>query len=234
MRVALRFALGLTAVLGLTQPALASGERAASTPSTTLAGYLFNYYIAVPGAVSAVAVVPKLNCKGTPPAGLSIYAGVGIQSVNSYARLLIACTPQGVARYYPSLVVNGTIKNIASDQARAGDTIEFAVSQSASQDTESVIDLTHKFVATRNGTGSGTGEGIAVGDFPVVAGSTTLGVPNFGTLAFSQAVVNGLPIGLAPNQLQSYNLAASSTGPVQIKTNLSSDKEAVTTVFSHA
>ncbi len=139
-----------------------------------MAGYNFANYIGVPGAVSAIIVVPKLNCKATPPAGSSIYVGVGIQSVNSYARLYLACTPQGVARYYPSLVVNGTIKNIASDVAHAGDTIEFAVSQSDSQVTDSVIDMTHKFIVTRNGTGSGTGEGITAGDFPVVSGSTTL------------------------------------------------------------
>ena len=101
------------ATLGLAQPALAATAPVTSTQSTVFAGYNFANYIAVPGAVSATIVVPKLNCKATPPAGSSIYVGVGIQSVNSYARLYLACTPQGVARYYPSLVVNGSIKNIA-------------------------------------------------------------------------------------------------------------------------
>ena len=131
MRRALGLAAGLTATLGLAQPALAATAPVTSTQSTVFAGYNFANYIAVPGAVSAIIVVPKLNCKATPPAGSSIYVGVGIQSVNSYARLYLACTPQRVARYYPSLVVNGTIKNIASDVAHPGDTIEFAVSQSA-------------------------------------------------------------------------------------------------------
>ena len=148
MRKALGFAAGLTAILGLAQPVLAAATPLTSTKSTVLAGYNFANYIGVPGAVSATIVVPKLNCKATPPAGRSIYVGVGIQSVNSYARLYLACTPQGVARYYPSLVVNGTIKNIASDAAHAGDTIEFAVSQSDSQVTDSVIDMTHKFIVT--------------------------------------------------------------------------------------
>ena len=200
-----------------------------------MAGYNFANYIGVPGAVSAIIVVPKLNCKGTPAAGRSIYVGVGIQSVNSYARLYLACTPQGVARYYPSLVVNGTIKNIASDAAHAGDTIEFAVSQSDSQVTDSVIDMTHKFIVTRNGTGSGTGEGIMAGDFPVVSGSTTSGVPNFGTLAFSSALINGYPFGSARTGLQADDLYASSTGPLQIKTTYSaSNKEAFATVFKHS
>ena len=123
--------------------------------------------------MSAIIVVPKLNCKATPPAGSSIYVGVGIQSVNSYARLYLACTPQRVARYYPSLLVNGTIKNIASDVAHPGDTIEFAVSQSVSKVTDSVIDMTHKFIATGNGAGSGTSEGIVAGDFPAVSGATS-------------------------------------------------------------
>ena len=67
----------LTVALALTQPAFASttraasrsAERAANTRSTTLAGYDYNYYIGVPGAISAVIVVPKLSCTGTPPAG---------------------------------------------------------------------------------------------------------------------------------------------------------------------
>ena len=151
--------------------------------------------------MSAIIVVPKLNCKATPSGGSSIYVGVGIQSVNSYARLYLACTPHRVARYYPSLVVNGTTKNIASDVARPGDTIEFAVSQSVSQVTGSVIDMTHKFIATSNGTGSGTSEGIMAGDFPVISGATS-GVPNFGTLAFSSALINGYPFGSAETGLQ--------------------------------
>ncbi len=229
------FVAGLTAILGLAQPVLAATTPVTSTKSTVLAGYNFANYIGVPGAVSATLVVPKLNCKATPPAGRSIYVGVGIQSVNSYARLYLACTPKGVARYYPSLVVNGTIMNIASDAAHVGDTIEFAVSQSDSQVTESVIDVTHNFIVTRNGTGSGTGEGITAGDFPVVSGSTTFGVPNFGTLAFSSALINGYPFGSAGTGLQADDLYASSTGQLQIKTTYSaSNKEAFATVFRHS
>jgi hypothetical protein len=199
-----------------------------------LAGYNFANYIAVPGAVSAIIVVPRLNCTATPSAGRAIYVGVGIQSVNSYARLYLACTPQGVARSYPSLVVNGSTKNIASAVARAGDRIELAVSQSASQVTDSVIDLTHAFIATSNGAGSGTGEGITVGAFPVVSGATTFGVPNFGTLAFSSALINGYPFGSAPG-LQADDLYASSTGLREIKTSYSArNKEAFATVFAHS
>jgi len=247
MRRSLGFFAGLAAALALTQPALAStaratkplAERAAHTRSTTLAGYDYNYYIGVPGAISAIIVVPKLKCTGTPAAGSAIYAGVGIQSVNSYARLTLACTAKGVAQYYPSLDVNGTIKNIGSDVAQAGDTVEFAVSQSSSKDTISVIDLTHKFMATSYGSGSGTGSGIIVGDFPGLSGSTTLGVPNFGTLTFTSALVNGLALGFAPaagsSGLQANDLSTSSTGPLQIKTNdIGSNKETFATVFKHS
>ena len=209
----LGFAAVLTVIVGLAEPAPAAATAPANTQSTVLAGYNFAGYIGVPGAVSTVIVVPKLNCKATPPAGRSIYVGVGIQSVNSYARLYLACTPRGVARYYPSLVVNGTIKNIASDVAHPGDTIEFAVSQSDSQVTVSVIDMTHKFVVTDNGTGSGTGEGITAGDFAVVSGATTFEVPNFGTLSFSSALINGYPFGSAGTGLQVDDLYASLDGP---------------------
>ena len=60
---------GLTATLALAQPALAAPARPANTRSTVLAGYNFANYIGVPGAVSAIIVVPKLNCKGTRAAG---------------------------------------------------------------------------------------------------------------------------------------------------------------------
>jgi hypothetical protein len=234
VRRALGFAAGLTATLGLAQPAFAATAPITNTQSTVFAGYNFAGYIGVPGAVSATIVVPKLNCKATPPGGSSIYVGVGIQSVNSYARLYLACTPQGVARYYPSLVVNGSTKNIPSDVARAGNTIQFAVSQSDSQVTDSVIDVTHKFIATSNGAGSGTGEGITAGDFPV-SGATASRVPNFGTLAFSSALINGYPFGSAGTGLQADDLYASSTGPLRIKTNYSaSNKEAFATVFEHS
>jgi hypothetical protein len=235
MRGALGFAVGLTATLGLAQPALAATAPITNSQSTVFAGYNFAGYIGVPGAVSAIIVVPKLNCKATSPGGSSIYVGVGIQSVNSYARLYLACTPQGVARYYPSLVVNGSTKNIPSDVARAGDTVQFAVSQSDSQVTGSVIDMTHNFIATSNGGGSGTGEGITAGDFPVVSGATTSRVPNFGTLAFSGALINGYPFGSAGTGLQADDLYASSTGPLQIKTTYSaSNEEAFATVFEHS
>ncbi len=235
IRRALGFAAGLTATLGLAQPALAATAPITVTQSTVFAGYNFANYIGVPGAVSAIIVVPKLNCKATLSAGSSIYVGVGIQSVNSYARLYLACMPHHVARYYPSLVINGTTKNIPSDVAKAGDRIQFAVSQSDSQATGSVIDMTHKFVATINGNGSGTGEGIMAGDFPVVSGATTSRVPSFGTLVFSSALINGYPFGSAGTGLQADNLYASSGGLLQIKTTYSaSNKEAFATVFQHS
>jgi hypothetical protein len=228
------FAAGLRAMRRLARPALAAAEKATTTRSTTLAGYNFANYIAVPGAVSAIIVVPRLNCAATPSAGSAMYVGAGIQSVNSYARLYLACTPQGVASYYPSLLINGGTKNIASDVAQPGDKIEFAVSQSASQVTVTVIDLTHTFIATSNGSGSGTGEGITVGDFPVVSGTARSAVPNFGTLAFTAALINGYPFGSATPGLQANSLYASSSGALDIQTTASSNKEAFKTVFRHS
>jgi hypothetical protein len=131
-------------------------------------------------------------------------------------------------------VVNGSTKDIPSDVARPGDRIEFAVSQSVSKVTGSVIDLTHKFIATSNGAGGGTSEGITAGDFPVTPGATS-DVPNFGTLRFSSALINGYPFGSAETGLQADDLYASSTGPLQIKTIYSaSSNEAFATVFEHS
>jgi hypothetical protein len=152
--------------------------------------------------------------------------------VNSFARVYLGCNPQRVARSYASLVTNGTTKNIPSDVAHPGDMMQFAVSQSDSQVTVSVIDMSHRFFATGTGTGSGTGEGITAGIFPVLPGPTS--VPNFGTLAFSSALINGYPFGSAGTGLQADDLYASSNGPLQVKTTYSaSDKEIFATVFEH-
>lgn len=232
LRRVLGLAVATAATLAIGQPALAWTELAPNTQSSALSGYDFNGYIGVPGNVSAIIVVPKLNCSGTPAAGSSIYAGVGIQSVNSFARLDLACTAKGVARYSPSLEVDGKTTNIG-DAAHAGDMVELAVSQSDSQVTDSVIDLTHRFMATRSGTGSGTSQGVTAGDYPVTSGSTTLGVPNFGTLAFSSALVNGYPLGATGTGLQADDLYASST--LQIKTTYAAGSpELFATVFKHS
>ena len=112
------FAAGPAASFRLARPGFAATARPTTTKSTALAGYNIAYYIGVPGAVSAIVVVPKLNCTARSAAGSAMYAGVGIQSVNAYARLYLACAPHGVVRAYPSLVVNGSTKTIASDVAR--------------------------------------------------------------------------------------------------------------------
>ncbi len=232
MRSASALEAGLTARFGLAEPGLAATAHVASTRSTVFAGYDLANYIGVPGAVSATVVVPKLHCRIGAPAGSAIEVGVGLQSVTSYARLQLACTPPGVAHSYPSLVVNGSTRNFPRDLARAGDRVEFALSQSDSQVTVSVVDVTHRFIVTGNGTG--TGEGILIGDFPAVSGATMSGVPNFGTLAFSSALINGYPIGSTGTGLQVDNLYASSSGPLQIRTTYPvSNKEAFTTVFIH-
>jgi hypothetical protein len=116
--------------------------------------------------------------------------------------------------------------------AQVGDTVELAVSQSDTIVTVSVIDLMHKFNATSNGAGSGTGEAILAVDFPAVSGGTTLGVPSFGTLVFSSALTNGYPLSSSDKQLQTDGLYSSST--LQIKTTASASKEAFTTVFAHS
>lgn len=236
MRRALGFVAGVTATLAIVQPALAvtTTTLPTRTPSTSFAGYNLADYIGVPGAVSANIVVPPINCKGTPPAGSSIYAGVGIASVNSYARLFLGCTPRAKASYYPSLDVNGTIKNIPSHAIHSGDKVEFAVSQSVSQVTVSVIDLTSKFMATSNGSGGGTSEGITAGDYPGLSGGATSKVPNFGTLAFSSSLINGYPFGESPSaHLEVDDLYTGSV--LQIKTSYSStNKEEFVTVFHHS
>jgi hypothetical protein len=104
---------------GLAQDELSSRQRAANTPSTTWGGYIYSNYIGVPGAVSAVIVVPRLTCKAVPPAGLWIEFSVGIQSVNSSAGLYSTCTNKGAALYYPSLRVDGGITNYTSDVTHA-------------------------------------------------------------------------------------------------------------------
>jgi hypothetical protein len=227
-------AAGLIAALPLAQPAVAVTTPITRTQSTVMAGYDFANYIAVPGAVSAIFIVPRLSCK-TSPVGSALYVGVGIQSVSSSSRLYMVCGPRGVAHYYPSILLNGTARNIPSHLAQPGDRVEVALSQSDAIVTCSVIDLTHKFTTTINGSGSGTSEGVLAGDFPAVTGSTASPVPNFGSIAFSSALINGYPFGAAATGLQVDNLGVASTGPVQIATTYSAtNKETFVTTFKHS
>ena len=76
--------------------------------------------------------------------------------------------------------------------------VEFAVSQSASQVTVSVIDMTHKFIATSNGSRQRHRRGHHwPATFRRFLARRRLAVPNFGTLVFSSALINGYPFGSA-------------------------------------
>ena len=214
---------------------------AANVKRPTFAGYEFQNYVAVPAQVSAAIVVPKLKCKKGPQR--DIEPGVGMESVSAFAGLFVFCQ-KGKAHYYPSLEVGSSTKNFPSDKAHAGDRIEFMMVQSTSRTTDTVIDETHHFTARKSGAGSGTGYGPTVGDFSVDIGTTKLGIPNFGTLTFSDALANGAssaagPFGSlgSPSAAPSgYNLVTGpgATGALQVTTGpLSTSGETFETVFKH-
>ena len=223
-------------VVGVATPGIAS---AANSGNPNFAGYEFQSFVAVPATVSATIVVPTLKCTTGPER--DIWPGVGLASVSAFAGMDIFCK-NNKAHYSPYLEVQGHAKVFAADTAHPGDKIEFKVTQSTSQTTDSVIDATHAFTATSSGTGSGSGSGVMVGARPVYLGSGKLGIPNFGTITFSHALANGStstpgPFGaLGPT---AYNMIAGSGGSppttVQVLTNpFASNKESFKTVWKHS
>ncbi|HZU60170.1 MAG TPA: G1 family glutamic endopeptidase [Solirubrobacteraceae bacterium] len=222
-----------TVAAGLTIP---TGASAANSPNPNFAGYQFNNYVAVPATVSALIVVPKLKCTSGPER--DIWPGVGIQSVSSFAGLDIFCK-NGKAHYFAYIEVQSKAKVFAADAAKPGDKVTFKVYESTAHVIGSAVDQTHAFTATKTGAGSGTGNGVQVGDRPVYLGAGKLGVPNFGSITFTKALANGAtstpgPFGsLSPT---AYNMfTTSSSSPLQVQTNpFTSNKESFKTVFKHS
>jgi hypothetical protein len=158
--------------------------------------------------------VPTLSCT-TAYRAIAPVAGVEVNNFTSYssAFLFVGCHG-GKARYFPSLVINGTLTEYATTALAAGDTIKVSTKVTTAATTVKVTDVTK--AVTKKLTGPGASSSAAYsGDSDWFNNGTLLGVPNFGTLTFTHCLINGTAMARAhPDQYQ----RVSSSGTVQIAT----------------
>lgn len=168
----------------------------AVTDSHNFAGYIYDGVSYPNFTVTAKIVVPKLRCtKGReravdPSVGMSTKKSTSSRRHSSLAGLFVGCE-NGKANFFPNLEVNGSSHKYTDLRAKPADTIVLRVAESASSTAVSVVDKTHKFRASLKGAGRNKLLGPWVGDVGWYS-PRLLGVPDFGTLHFSDSKLNGM------------------------------------------
>ena len=177
--------VAIAGALALVFPA-ASAARSTNV-SSSFAGYGQNNNTSSSSLnVTATLVVPKVKC-GKKDTGFT--PNVGLSTAFSSAGVFVGCL-RGKERAWPSLSVNGADTSSRSAAVKAGDTIVLTVSENAAKTTVTVADMTQKFKKQRTGTGS------TISD-PWIGENTwkNLPLPAFGTLKFTDGLVNAKPFG---------------------------------------
>lgn len=138
----------------------------------------------------------------------------------------------GTAAYFPGLVINGTETNYTTTPLSAGDTINLSTNVTTSGTTVQVTDVTTG--VTKELTGAGASASAAyIGDSSwSTSTGTLLGVPKFGTLTFTNCLIDGKA--LASGHPREY-LRANHAGTVQIAPGwLSPAGTGFTTYYNHS
>ena len=213
-------------------PASAQARAPSVINSTGFAGYQAT--VAAGSATSSAAQykLPALSCTSatrgiTPVAGVEVNAG---GTATYSAAFAFALCQNGKAVYYPALVISGNETNYTATAFHAGNVIKVTTKVTAAGTGVSVRDVTTS--VTKKLTGPGASPAAAyIGDSDVFISGALVGVPSFGTLAFSSCSVDGKA--LAASHPAQYQRVNSST--VQITTGaLSSAGTAFATHFKHS
>jgi hypothetical protein len=221
-----------------------TGARAEASPvsraqlpthkSTRFAGYWSQMRLAGKVSVTAHIAVPKIKCTR---ANRAIAASVGMYASSEFsaASLIVGCF-NGTRQYFPELVVNGSNRNYRTIQAYPGDKVVLHISESPTRTVASVIDKTQLIEERREGGGSATVSDPWVGDMGWSNRRSRLeGVPDFRTLRFFGASLNGAPVGYAPKLIRFNRYSSLGTGVIQIKTGpLSFYLDSFKTIFEHS
>jgi len=207
---------------------------AAPINSHTFAGYQTNVTTGSATSSAATFTVPKLSCT-TATRGIAPDVGVAENNFNSgsVAGVATECA-SGKAVYFPFLIANNAEANYPALHFAADNVINLSASVTSTGITVQVTDVTTGVTVTNTITGAGASANAAwIGDD---AGSSStgslLGVPNFGTLTFTNCLIDGQTLqSWKPQQYQRVN----STGVLQIATGaLSTGGNAFTTTYKHA
>jgi hypothetical protein len=206
---------------------------AAVTSSRTFAGY----QTAVPAGSATVMTgsfaVPTLSCT-TAERVIAPSAGVLVNNNRSasISFVFVGCV-NGMATFFPGLVVNGKEKDFPSSPFAAGDVIDLTTKVSTNRTRVQVTDVTTG-VTQKITTGPGARADAAFfGDEAAITNSgALLHVPDFGKLKFRDCIIDGKDLAKwRPHAFQRVN----SRGTVQIAIgSLSTSGLAFATRFEHS
>jgi Peptidase A4 family len=228
-------------VLALAAPTLASSSRGrpegghlldvASASSPTFAGYAVQGGGEASFSVSARIRVPKLKCSRGPERAVDPSVGVYNAKKFSSAGVFVGCYKRK-AYAFLSFVVDGQDHNYKKLAARAGDTVALRVSQSSASTKLSAVDMARKRVKkSLKGTGSKTASRPWVGDSGW-DNPGLVGVPNFGKLHYSGALLDGEPFGSSSAVIR-VNRVKGKT--VEIRTGaFAANQKSFSTHFKHS
>lgn len=225
------------AVGGAGEAPASSGGHSSTTPvnNHVFAGYSVHRRGGT-WKVSAHIVVPTVRCAKATRRAIDASVGVrGQKRRSSSAGVFVGCH-KGKPHYFIVLVVNGANHEYRRLVPEPGDRVALHVFQSPTSIVVSAIDKSRQGVRqTLHGAGTKGGNGPWVGDTawdkPI---PNELGVPNFGTLQFSNAKLNGKPFGAAGGSaLVRWNRVKGTT-TTQIKTSKLIGEKSFTTTFKHS
>jgi hypothetical protein len=226
---------GLALGLGAAAPALGSrsGASMATAKNSNFAGYASNGGGKnLTFGLTTKFVVPKISC-GSADTAITPEIAVNHSTVG----LLVGCY-KGKPDLFPFIELNGANKNYVGAHPRAGDKIVLHLSEGPQKASLQFADETRKIFESRKGSGQ-KGLGFPdIGDGAWFVSGQELGVPNFGTVHFTDCRVNGRALGSggsasAPAVLRYERV--NSHGTVQIKTGrFTAHKSAFTTFFRHS
>jgi hypothetical protein len=198
--------------------------------SDHFAGYEANVAAGSATTSAAQFKVPALSCTSAFRA-ITPVAGVQTNNFTSYssAFLFVGCK-SGKAVYFPSLVVNGTETDYTTTRLAAGDVIKVSTKVTTGT-TVQVTDVTKGITKKLTGP-AGSPSAAYIADSAWYNNGTLLGVPKFGTLAFTHCLVDGKTLASAnPAQYQ----RVTSSNVVQITTGaLSPAGTTFATHFKHS
>ncbi len=163
-------------------------------------------------------VLPRLKCGKTNQAIVPSVGAYFAPSRKGFsdAGIFVGCSG-GKARYYPAFRLHGKEKDYPTLKARAGDTVNLSIQMGGKHTRLSVQDTTTKS-ASKNLSGGGV-SAVAfpwTGDLGWPTSSLTpQGVPDFGTVTFSNTLFIGAPLGKF-SELEQFNRYDGST--LQIST----------------
>src|SRR5215470_17807669 len=198
----------------------------------SFAGYQAAVTAGSPNSSATSFTVPKLSCT-TAARAITPSAGVSVNSHKTFstAFLFTGCV-NGTAVYYPGLVINGTETDYPGSPFTAGDVVNLATGVTTSGTTVQITNVTTGVTKKLTGAGASS-SAVFIGDNGwATSAGTLLGVPKFGTLTFTNCLINGNPLGVQQShEYQRMNHA----GIVQIAPGaLYSEGTVFATYYNHS